>query len=180
MRREIIEQITERMLSSLELADVVPVPVEDIAERLGLPVMATNLGEGVSGVLVTEGGRSYIGVQKADHPHRRRYTIGHEIGHHALKHHQGTVHIDKESSITFRAVSYRTTRSAPGSEPKEVEANQFAACLLMPARLVRREAKKLTDGALADRHIPVLSTKFKVSEAAMTIRLETLGLLAMA
>ena len=49
----------------------------------------------------------------------------------------------------------------------------------MPARLVRREAQRLTEGALADRHIPVLAKVFEVSEAAMTIRLETLGLLAM-
>jgi len=180
MRREVIEQVTWRLLFSMGLTETVPVPVEDIADGLGLPVMPMNLGDGVSGVLVTEGGRSYIGVQKAEAPHRRRYTVGHEIGHHYLKHHQGAVHVDRESSITFRAVSYRTTRSAHGSDPREVEANQFAACLLMPARLVRREAKGLIDGPLADRHIPILAKQFLVSEAAMTIRLETLGLLAIA
>jgi hypothetical protein len=95
--------------------------------------------------------------RRAASPHRRRYTIGHEIGHHHLKHHQRAVHIDRESSITFQAVSYRTTRSAPGSDPQEVEANQFAACLMMPGRLVRREARKLVEGTLADRHIPVLA-----------------------
>jgi len=180
MRREVIEQITQRLLVEMDLADAVPVPVNDIAERLGLPVMETNLGEGVSGVLVTEGGRSYIGVQKADHLHRKRYTTGHEIGHYFLKHQREGVHVDRESAVTFRAVSYRTTRSAPGSDPREVEANQFAACLLMPMPLVRREAKKLADGPLVDGDIQRLATRFKVSEAAMTIRLETLGLLAIA
>lgn len=180
MRREVIEQITWRLLFSMGLTETVPVPIEEIAHSLGLPVMSMNLGDGVSGVLVTEGGRSYIGVQKAEAPHRRRYTIGHEIGHHYLKHHHGAVHVDRESSITFRAVSYRTTRSAPGSDPREVEANQFSACLLMPARLVRREAEKLSDGPLVDRHLSALAKQFQVSEPAMTIRLQTLGLLALA
>jgi Zn-dependent peptidase ImmA (M78 family) len=180
MRRELVEQNTERLLDELDLSDKVPVPVEDVAARLGLPVVATNLGEGISGVLVTEGGRSYIGVQKADHLHRRRYTIGHEIGHYYLRHHREALHVDREASVTFRAVSYRTTRSAPGSDPREVEANQFSACLLMPGRLVRREATRLVDGTLADRHIPELAKRFCVSEAAMTIRLETLGMLDLA
>jgi len=180
MRREIIEQITERLLDSLGLADVVPVQVDLVAEKLSLPVMRTNLGEGVSGVLVTEAGRSYIGVQKNDPPKRQRYTIGHEIGHHVLKHHQESVHVDRVSVVTFRAVSYRTTRSAHGSDPREGEANQFSACLLMPARLVRREATKLRQGPVSDADIEDLAAKFEVSEAAMTIRLETLKLLGMA
>jgi Zn-dependent peptidase ImmA (M78 family) len=184
MRREVIEQITWRLLFSMGLTETVPVPVDDIAEKLSLPVMETNLGqnlgEDVSGVLVTDGGRSYIGVQKTDAPQRRRFTIGHEIGHYFLKHQRNGVHVDRESSITFRAVSHRTTRSAPGSDPREVEANQFAACLLMPSRLVRREARTLTEGTLADRHIQTLAKRFLVSEAAMTIRLQALGLLPLA
>jgi len=184
MRRQVIEQITHRLLAEMGLANSAPVPVYDVAKRLGLSVLETNLGknsgEDVSGVLVTEEGRSYIGVQKSDAPLRQRFTVGHEIGHFFLKHQRSGLHVDRESSVTFRAVSHRTARTAHGSDPREVEANQFAACLLMPARLVRRETEKLADGPLADRDIPTLATKFEVSEAAMTIRLETLGLLGIA
>ena len=137
----------------------------------------------MSGVLVTDGGRSYIGVQKTEAPQRRRFTVGHEIGHYFLKHPNGTeVHMSTpaKAPITFRAVrGHRTTRSAHGSDPREVEANQrSAACLLMPGRLVRRQRRRtLTEGTLADRNIQTLAKRFLVREAAMTNRLQALGLL---
>ena len=73
-------------------------------------------------------------------------------------------------------ISQRGPRSSTGVDPKEVEANQFAAVLLMPTELVRHAAHDL-GLPLLDSDVSQLSRLFRVSDQAMTIRLSTLGLL---
>jgi Zn-dependent peptidase ImmA (M78 family) len=153
----------------------VPVDVEKIADRLGLPVMYADLGEGVSGLLVSDGVQAHICVQDQDAPVRQRFTIAHEVGHHYLRHQFEPghhVHVDRGHYI-----SERGPRASDGVDPKEIEANQFAACLLMPSKLVREKVAELGGGPLLDQHVSHLARTFRVSEQAMTIRLSTLGLL---
>jgi len=151
-----------------------PINVEQIARKLGLRVAGAKLGAGVSGLLVTNDEEKCICVQAADSAERKRFTIAHEIGHFQLRHQfaEGThVHVDHGHLI-----SQRSTRSSQGIDPIEVEANQFAACLLMPSNLLRTEVLQI-DGPLRDGDVERLASKFKVSEQAMTIRLSTLRLL---
>ena len=68
-------------------------------------------------------------------------------------------------------------RSATGVDPKEIEANQFAACLLMPPDLVKHAVMACGGSPLVDSYVTELASTFDVSEQAMTIRLSTLGLL---
>ena len=58
------------------------------------------------------------------------------------------------------------------SDAVEVEANRLAADILMPRHLVRRA---LSEGV---RAVPDLARNFGVSQRAMEIRLEVLGLRA--
>jgi Zn-dependent peptidase ImmA (M78 family) len=58
----------------------------------------------------------------------------------------------------------------------EVQANQFAATLLMPTKLLRERARRL-QRPLTENDVKTLTTEFKVSEQAMTIRLSGLGLI---
>jgi Zn-dependent peptidase ImmA (M78 family) len=62
-------------------------------------------------------------------------------------------------------------------DAKEIEANQFAACLLMPSRLLRERVTALNTKQLYDSHVTTLAKEFYVSEQAMTIRLTSLRLL---
>ena len=152
-----------------------PVDVEQIAKTLGLPIIETDLGGDVSGLLVSNGEQSCIVVSKDDHPHRQRFTIAHEIGHFWLKHQFEPgehVHVDRGNFISKRGL-----RSTAGIDPKEIEANQFAANLLMPAPLLRRAVTALRVANLHDHHVKRLAEDFEVSEQAMTIRLDGLGLL---
>ena len=82
------------------------------------------------------------------------------------------VHVDRGHFI-----SQRGPRSATGVDVKEIEANQFAAALLMPADLINKEMAALGGGALLDWHVSQLASTFEVSEQAMTIRLTKLGFL---
>ena len=68
------------------------------------------------------------------------------------------------------------TRCQQGLDPLEVQANQFAASLLMPAKMIREEVEGLSK-PLQEADVKALAQRFKVSEQAMTIRLTTLNLI---
>jgi Zn-dependent peptidase ImmA (M78 family) len=168
--RRLALRLTERYA-----AEGPPIDVGRIAAELGLEVVCADLGAGVSGLLVASSQGAQICVNETDHPKRRRFTIAHEVGHHVLRH-QFTpgehVHVDRGNFI-----SQRSPRSAAGVDRKEIEANQFAAHLLMPDDLVRRHVESLGSLSLVDWQVAKLAEKFDVSEQAMTIRLTTMGLL---
>lgn len=152
-----------------------PVDVEVVAKHLRLRLVRMDLGDDVSGLLVSRGNSTTIAVQETDHSNRQRFTIAHEIGHYCLRHQFEPgehVHVDRGHLITPR-----NSRSSTGVDPKEIEANQFAACLLMPSTLLSRAIKRFKTDSLRDYHVAQLSDDFKVSEQAMTIRLSTLGYL---
>jgi Zn-dependent peptidase ImmA (M78 family) len=152
-----------------------PVDVQDIAKRLGLRVLYEDLGEDVSGVLITSKDGANVIVQASDPNNRKRFTIAHEIGHFELEHHfpEGKhVHVDKGHFIRSR-----NSLSSTGLDPKEIEANQFAASLLMPEDMLREEVESLGVSPLLDHHVAQLAMRFEVSEHAMTIRLSRLELL---
>lgn len=164
----------EALIDSLGIKKY-PVDVVEIAKQLGIPVVEMNLGADVSGLLVTNPDSSSIAVQKTDSLPRRRFTIAHEIGHFYLRHQFEPgehVHVDRGNYI-----SQRSLRSSEGIDPKEVEANQFAACLLMPSKLLYDRIGELNTVQLFDSHVSQLAKDFDVSEQAMTIRLSALGCL---
>lgn len=154
----------------------VPVNVEGIAKSLGLEVLYADLGEEVSGLLISDGASAQVCIQESDPPVRQRFTIAHEIGHHFLLHQFESgehVHVDKGNYI-----SQRGPRASEGVDPKEVQANQFAASLLMPTKAIRQRIAKLAGGGpVLDTHVESLAKEFEVSEQALTIRLTGLGLL---
>ena len=104
-----------------------PIDVEAIAASLGVRVERADLGDDVSGVLVRRGGQAVIGVNWTHHPSRQRFTIAHELGHFLL--HAAGTYIDKGTHARFR-----NEQSGSGTDREEVEANAFAAALLIPAQ----------------------------------------------
>jgi Zn-dependent peptidase ImmA (M78 family) len=170
------QKIEETATALLENTDAlqVPVPLERVALHLGLQLEKTALGEDVSGVLVVEGSRGMIGYNKADASVRQRFTIAHEIGHYALHQQHATVFIDK----TYTAVYKRDGRSSQGEHTREIQANQFAAALLMPRKLLHAEIEEMDFDLGDERALDELADKFKVSRQAMTFRLSNLGVFA--
>src|SRR5262249_6216347 len=127
--------------------------------------------DGVSGALIRKGKDSVIiGVNSAHHSNRQRFTIAHEIGHYAL--HKGCkLHVDQDFRINWRADNSSTRNSH-----EEVEANRFAAELLMPVFLIARDLLRFDD--VDDDTVRWLSRRYKVSSQAMQIRLTNLGYIA--
>ena len=153
-----------------------PIDVDKVARSLGLRVGRGNLGAGISGLLVRNADGAFVCVQETDSRARQRFTLGHEIGHHFLRHQfeaGAHVHVDRGNFI-----SQRGPRASAGVDPKEIDANQFAAALLMPSRMLRKRATEIVgDGPLHDGDVAALADEFDVSEQAMTIRLTALGIL---
>jgi Zn-dependent peptidase ImmA (M78 family) len=111
-----------------------PVPVEDIAEHyLGYSIDFTNQGifadpEFLGGIDF-EQNKIYVNASVQDHDGRYSFTIAHEIGHHVL--HRDTYlenNADSEQEILCR-----DTRDKPQIE---LEADRFAAALLMPSEAI--------------------------------------------
>lgn len=168
--RESVKTVAKKLRASLGMVSG-PVDVELAAKAVGAIVTFEPFKEELSGVLVKDTNRVVIGVNST-HPYsRQRFTIAHEIGHLILKH-QGELFVD-------HVVMRRDSRSSQAIDRQEIEANQFAAELLMPEDLILQTAKNcyevnpsLSQAQLVDH----LAKAFKVSPQAMEYRLTNLGI----
>lgn len=151
-----------------------PVDVEKLAIRVGAKVSYEPFEGDLSGVLVKDHGSVVIGVNSSHPNTRQRFTIAHECGHLLLKH-IGDIFVDQTV-----AVMKRDGRSSMAIDQQEIEANRFAAELLMPEKMiveaVKRRQQKKTDIS-ASQIISELADEFQVSPQAMEYRLTNLGLL---
>jgi Zn-dependent peptidase ImmA (M78 family) len=154
----------------------IPVNLIAVAKRLGLVIEPAVLGDDVSGILVVDGDRGVIGYNRDQSDARQRFTIAHEIGHYVLHRQSQALFIDKN----YQAAFFRSHASASKSDPREREANSFAAALLMPRIPIEREFKKCTLLELGndDGPIAIMARMFGVSTQAMTYRLTNLNLLS--
>jgi Zn-dependent peptidase ImmA (M78 family) len=148
-----------------------PVDVNDIAEYLGLILVHTDLPDDVSGMLIRDGDNNTVGINKSHHIHRQRFTLAHEIGHFQL--HRGRPLI-VDSPVR---VNLRDRTSGMATDREEIEANMFAAELLMPTELVFDAASRTRHVDMADFQ-KLLAEKFKVSPDAMGYRLVNLGIVS--
>lgn len=145
-----------------------PVPVEKLAGLLKAQIVLQPFDGEVSGVVYRNpDGSSVIGVNSSHTRQRQRFTIAHEIGH-LLLHADENLHVDKNFPIGLR-----NGISSKSVDENEIEANQFAAALLMPPDLIERDIRPYI-GADVLYAIRKLAQKYKVSEQAMSIRLSAL------
>ena len=145
-----------------------PIPVEKIAKALGAHVRFSPFDEELSGMIYIKDGVPIIGVNSLHHPNRQRYTIAHELGHLEL-HRQlitSEVHVDKNFPVLMR-----DPQSASGTEQVEIQANQFAAELLMPRTLIELAIDKKEFDIDDDGPIAELAKKFRVSKQALEYRI---------
>jgi Zn-dependent peptidase ImmA (M78 family) len=165
-----IDHQTTELLRKLDLLST-PVDVEAVAQKLGAQVVYGDLEDDMSGFLLREKKVVTIAVNKSHHPNRQRFTIAHECGHLHLHADQGDrLWVDKAYTTVF----YRDATSSTGDKLAEIQANQFAAGLLMPEDLLEEHLTQ----EMSDIDIFRLALRFQVSEQAMTLRLVSLGLLA--
>lgn len=137
-----------------------PVDLEGMTRVLGIDLdFESELPSNVSGKIRRSDRGFSIEVNRHHSPARRRFTLAHEIAHYLL-------HRDLMEQGIVDDAMYRS--GFPSAV--ETEANALAAELLMPRDLVRTVYR----AGVMD--IPHLCKVFGVSEDAMRIRLQKLGL----
>lgn len=142
-----------------------PVPVEAIIKAEGFTLAFVDYPDNTSGESWWEGGIGHIEVNRRHHPNRQRFTLAHELGHLLMRHTRSQV---RDPAILQRP-QQRTGDEDPAEggeeinleakDPVEVEANQFAAELLMPLSLFKKEWEVCRD-------VPTLAKRYQVSEEA--------------
>lgn len=171
VRRKHIRTLVQQMLSEHGIREA-PVRPEKLAKALGVSVHKNDVDETLSGFLlrhpVTR--KAIIGVNGKHHPNRQRFTVAHELGH-LLLHEGPQLHVD---------LRHRDENSSKGDQVEEIEANEFAAELLMPASFLERDIEQLENKDLLDEDVlKPLADRYKVSVQALTFRLANLGLVSL-
>jgi Zn-dependent peptidase ImmA (M78 family) len=160
-----MDEIASGNLKRLDLY-AVPVNPATVAAKEGIGVFGTTFADPlVSGVIRKEtDGKYQIYVNVTHSPLRARYTIAHELGHYFL-HKDFREFVDPELNL------YRCQIGEQESNERamEIQANMFAASLLMPVELLSTRFASVRD-------VGQLAREFRVSRSAMGIRIASLGL----
>ena len=114
-----------------------------------MDVISFNFGENTDGQTATTDEGSLIGYNKDKHVHRKRFTVAHELGHLVLG------HTSKHGDHFLEAFD------GEGLDLKEIEANQFAAELLVPLSMIK---EKIENGT---KNVDTLVVDFWVSRDVM-------------
>ncbi len=177
MINNFLEERAEKILESNGFFSV-PVDVRNLAKHLKINVEDVKLEDDVSGFLALNGDRTYIGCNISHGNERKRFTIAHELAHyvlHAKK--EAPLFIDKSLKNDQQRM-YRNSLSSTGEHIKEIEANAFAAALLMPKKLIESELNNVALIENTEEWVRKLADIFEVSSQAMNIRLINLDIIS--
>lgn len=159
-----IEEKAEEVLESFGIRTV-PIPIEEVATKCNIQIGRAP-SKDFSGLLIRKDGYALIGVNSSESLVRQRFTVAHELGHFFL-------HPNKNTFIDYRDNKERAERT-----PKEVQANMFAAALLMPRKKLEKDFRSIAKNGFLEEHLFSLAEKYNVSKEAMQFRLINLNLSA--
>ena len=155
------------------LVHVAPTPLDDIVKNNHIEITEREFPENstIDALLIKKGGNATIVVNKSHSSNRKRFSIAHELGH-CLMHTQDELYVDKD--VLERTFIF--TRSTEKRDDEEKEANLFAAELLMPSALIKKDFLRLIEQR-EENIFSKLADDYKVSETALTYKLMNLNLL---
>jgi len=162
MLKSEIENFARQTLKDHNMYSI-PVDPVVLANKMGVRVSNAVFSDPtLAGMVAKRGDHSSILVKDDDALNRKRFTIAHELGHMLL-------HLHQDDGEFIDTMDHFRTTGLNGNNGPEVEANQFAAALLMDSELIKQcwPAVQSSD-SMADI--------FKVSKEAMEYRLNFLGL----
>ncbi len=167
LSQEDIESRAKEVLRQQGL-NTIPVDPVILANLLGMSVHNAKFADdNLVGMIAKRGDKVTLLVNASDPPYRKRFTIAHELGHHFLHLLEDGEFVDSEADL-FRLPHDDQKQVAP-QRRREVQANMFAAALLMPSDEVEARWDKC-------RSVQEMARIFNVSESALGIRIDPLGL----
>jgi len=144
--------IARKLLEKSDISNY-PILIKEIANHVeGLSIDGREFEDGLSGASLCHNGKIFIAYNKDHSFIRNRFTVAHELGHALLG------HLVILSPIDLYSKDY-----------KELEANQFAAELLMPLQMLKQAVKKI-------KTVDQLAKAFWVSKDAMSWRVIESGI----
>lgn len=151
------------LLQKYKLDEELPINLNKLLENLSIKAYAMDFSSfdpqnEIAGYIKVEGDETIIALNKRDPHVRQRFTLAHEIGHRIL-------HLQNVGS--FKQIELRSMNRTY----KEIEADQFAAELLMPKHLVLSEHIRMPYPLASS-----LAKIFNVSVSAMKRRLDAFRL----
>lgn len=167
-----VTEAAERAKQMLSKFKVVrpPVDPEAIAGLLGVVVVREKLDGNTSAMLYRESGQPpVIGLNNSQSRKRQRFSIAHELGHLVL-------HPGRPLIVDHVRVNFRDDRASAGSFREEIEANAFAAELLMPREMLEVALAEFELQTPENEIAKKLAAVFGVSTEAIGYRLVNLGL----
>jgi len=172
-QRRRIQELVTKLLEANSVTEP-PVPVDLIAKARGIQIRHQHYqGQDLSGFLYREADRAIIGVNYYHDRTRQRFTIAHELGHYLL--HKASfkeIHIDKPTP----RLNLQSQVPAKGTDLEEMEANFFAAELLVPETFIRKDLAQIRTLDIEDEEsIKKLARRYGVSPQTLLFRLARLG-----
>lgn len=138
--------------------------IEDLCRRLDIEDIEDRPVSSFAAMLLMHPDRAWgsIVVSEGMLPRRRRFSIGHELGHFLINSHRPSEGM--QFACSHADLRLDNTREVNRARKMEAEANRFAAHLLMPPRRIR--------ASLRSRHpdlaeVVRLAGQFNVSKEAM-------------
>ncbi|MER8398126.1 ImmA/IrrE family metallo-endopeptidase [Mesorhizobium sp. M1348] len=164
-------EVRTRALQQLRAVDYTggAVDIERVASNLGAAIKYAPYEGELAGMLIRTKGQAIIAINSAHHKNRQRFTIAHECGH--IVFHSQDIFVDKTFSVLRR-----DEISSTAEDIMEVEANQFAAEILMPLPSLKRDLIKYNIDLEDDSQIAKMARNYSVSVQAMTYRVANLFL----
>ena len=162
-RKTQIEAITTNLLNRYNYIDDM-VDIANIVRQQNYNVFIDDLDSNISGYVDHE--NREVVLNKNETPERRRFTLAHELGH---------IILNSNNSIQHRDNILNNQLDIYANDDKEVEANYFAGCILMPRNVFIREFNSIKGDI--DYKIQKLAYYFGVSKLAVNVRANVLNLI---
>lgn len=130
------EKLAEILIAqaSVQLATLLPLPVEALAKACGILEIREMDTDAFEGGLIQDEAKNngYILLRAARGTQRSRFTIAHELGHFVNLRHVAPPGSDR--MLCNKDDLRNSELTSRGRHGMEAQANEFAACLLMPKK----------------------------------------------
>ncbi len=181
-KAEVIERKADETRGKLNDPNQCFIDMENLIRACDIHYISKELPDNISGAsMTTDDGKKVVVVNNGHHPNRQRFTIAHELGHLLLGHDKSLNYTEVENSDDQNTsqILFRDDKASEGFDWREIEANHFAASLLMPRKLLNYQIEEITKNKsecyLSELDVCNLAKIFGVSPISMSIRLSRLG-----
>ena len=166
-----IAKLVQSLISKYDLNKQLPISPEKLCDDLGIKIVYMPYKCTAGRIAMNKNGAFIIFVKESDPLPRKRFTIGHELGHFFLheknrppSHHAKVLLIRlRASSVGISPIGLQIPSQKEDAE-QEAEADKFAAYLLMPEWEISKDVS-------AGMTLRQLAQKYNVSEEATARRL---------